>query len=63
MNGSFRQRAAASWELRVYAGIDPDTRQQRYRTATVTGNRADAERGLAKLVAEAASAFRPLAGK
>lgn len=55
MNGSLRQRGAASWELRVYAGIDPDTRKQRYRTATVTGNRADAERGLARLVSEVQS--------
>lgn len=39
----------------VYAGIDPDTRKQRYRTATVTGNRADAERGLARLVSEVQS--------
>lgn len=50
-----RQRGAASWELRVYAGTDPDTRKRRYRTATVTGNRADAERALARLVAEVQS--------
>lgn len=36
----------------MYAGIDPDTRRRRYRTATVHGNRADAERGLDRLVAE-----------
>ncbi len=52
MHGSIRQRGAASWELRVYAGIDPDTGRRRYRTATVRGNRADAERGLANLIAE-----------
>jgi integrase len=52
MQGSLRQRGAASWELRVYAGTNPDTGKRRYRTATVTGNRADAERGLVCLVAE-----------
>jgi hypothetical protein len=36
----------------VDAGIDPDTGRRRYRTATVRGNRADAERGLANLIAE-----------
>ena len=36
----------SSWELRVYA----DTGKRRYRTATVVGNRGDAERGLAELV-------------
>jgi hypothetical protein len=36
------------WELRVYAGIDPDAGRRRYRTATVRGNRAGAERGLAR---------------
>lgn len=55
MKGSLRQRGAASWELRVYAGTNPDTGKRRYRTATVTGNRADAERALARLVAEVQS--------
>ena len=55
MKGSVRQRGAASWELRVYAGTDPDTGKRRYRTATVVGNRADAERALARLVAEVES--------
>jgi len=55
MNGSLRQRGAASWELRVYAGTNPDTGKRRYRTATVTGNRADAERALARLVADVQS--------
>ncbi len=52
VEGSMRQRGAASWQLRVYAGIDPATGRRRYRTATVRGNRADAERGLANLIAE-----------
>jgi integrase len=55
MSGSIGQRGAASWEIRVYAGIDPDSRKARYRTATVHGNRADAERGLERLVAEVSS--------
>ncbi len=55
MNGSLRQRGAASWELRVYAGINPDTGKRRYRTATVIGNRGDAERALARLVADVQS--------
>ncbi len=56
MEGSLRQRGAASWELRVYAGIDPATHRCRYRTATVRGNRADAERSLAAIVAGVRSA-------
>ena len=56
MSGSLRQRGAAAWEIRVYAGTDPDTRKRRYRTATVHGNRADGERGLERLVAEVSSA-------
>jgi hypothetical protein len=55
MKGSLRQRGVASWELRVYAGTDPDTHGRRYRTATVRGNRVDAERGLAELIAEVRS--------
>ena len=39
----------------MYAGIDPGTRKRRYRTATVHGNHADAERGLSKLTAEVRS--------
>jgi integrase len=35
--------------------MNPDTGKRRYRTATVTGNRADAERALARLVAEVQS--------
>jgi integrase len=55
MNGSVRQRGAASWELRVYSGIDPDLGKRRYRTATVVGNRSDADRGLTELVASVRS--------
>jgi hypothetical protein len=55
MEGSLRQRRRASWELRVYAGIDADTRRRRYRSATVHGNRADAERAFVSLVANVRS--------
>ena len=55
MEGSLRQRGLASWELRVYAGTDADTGRRRYRSATVHGNRADAERALAVLVADVRS--------
>jgi integrase len=37
-----RQRSAGSWELRVFAGVDPDTGRRRYRSTTVRGSRADA---------------------
>ena len=50
MSGSMRQRSAGSWELRVYVGLDPDTGRRRYRTKTVRGNRADAERELVDFV-------------
>jgi integrase len=55
MSGSVRQRGVASWELRVYSGIDPDSGKRRYRTATVVGNRSDADRGLTELVASVRS--------
>lgn len=55
MSGSVRQRGVASWELRVYSGIDPDTGKRHYRTATVVGNRSDADRGLPELVASVRS--------
>jgi hypothetical protein len=51
LSGSVRQRGVVSWELRVHSGIDPETGKRRYRTATVVGNRSDADRGLTELVA------------
>jgi hypothetical protein len=51
MKGSLRQRSAGSWELRVYIGTDPATGRRLDRTATVRGNRSDAERELAAMVA------------
>ena len=51
MRGSMRQRSSGSWELRVFVGVDPETRGRKYRSMTVRGNRADAERELAAMVA------------
>ena len=58
VTGSLRQRGTSSWELRVYAGTDAASGRRRYRTATVTGTRADAERALAALVASVHSSRR-----
>ena len=51
MNGSIRQRSAGSWELRAYVGVDPATGRRLDRSITVRGNRSDAERELAEMVA------------
>ena len=55
VNGSIRQRGVSLRERRVYSGTNPGTGKRRYRTATVVGNRAGAERGLAELVASVRS--------
>ena len=39
----------------MYSGTNPDTGKRRYRTATVVGNRGDAARGVAELVASVRS--------
>jgi integrase len=51
--GSIRQRGRGSFELRVYAGTDPDTGKRRWVTRTVRGSRADALRELKALAAHA----------
>jgi hypothetical protein len=51
VQGSMRQRSAGSWELRVFVGVDPDTKRRRYRSMTVRGNRADVQRQLDAMVA------------
>jgi len=53
MQGSLRQRSAGSFELRVFVGVGPITRRRRYRSMTVRGSRADAERELALMVTSA----------
>ncbi len=50
MPGSIRRRGS-SWELRVYAGTDPDTGKRRWVTATTKGTRRAAQRELAEMVA------------
>ena len=50
MQGSVRQRSIGSFELRVFAGVDPQTGKRCYRSKTVRGNRAEAERELAAMV-------------
>ena len=56
MRGHARERKPGRWELRAYAGRDPLTRRDRYRTKTVdaTGRR-QAETLLASFVAEVAA--------
>lgn len=49
MPGSLRKRGN-SWELRAYAGTDPETGKQRWVSATVRGSRRAAQRELAELV-------------
>jgi integrase len=51
MSGSIRPRGRNSWELRVYAGTDPETGQWRQVTRTVRGSRTQAHRELRSLVA------------
>jgi hypothetical protein len=48
-----RQRGRESFELRVYAGTDPDTGRRRWITCTVRGSRTDAVRELKALAAYA----------
>jgi hypothetical protein len=50
MPGSMRRRGT-SWELRAYAGTDPETGKRRWVTATTKGTRRAAERELAEFVA------------
>jgi integrase len=50
MHGSIRQRSIGSYELRVFTGTDPATGKRCYRSKTVRGNRAEAERELATMV-------------
>ena len=52
MAGSLRQRGKTSWQLRVLAGRDEITGNKSYVSKTFRGGRRDAERELARLVAE-----------
>jgi len=53
-----RQRERGSWELRVYLGLDPDTKRRRYATRTVHGTRRAATAALAELVEDAYARLR-----
>ncbi len=47
-----RQRGKESWELRVFAGRDPETDRKQYLTRTVKGTKKEASRELARLVVQ-----------
>jgi hypothetical protein len=49
MPGSLRKRGN-SWELRAYAGTDPETGKRHWVSATVKGSRRAAQQELAELV-------------
>jgi integrase len=53
MAGSMRQRGENSWNLRVYAGRDPVTGRKISIERTVRGNKREASKVLAAMVAEA----------
>jgi hypothetical protein len=52
MKGFMRKRGA-SWELRVYFGLDPLTGKKRYATRTVRGGKREAQTALAEMITEA----------
>ncbi len=52
MPGSIRQRGENSWNLRVYAGRDPVTGRKVSIERTVRGNKREASKALAAMVAE-----------
>jgi integrase len=52
MPASMRQRGENSWNLRVYAGRDPDTGRKLSIERTVRGNKREASKVLAAMVAE-----------
>ena len=53
MRGHLRKRGSA-WELRAYAGKDPVTGREVYRTRNFRGGKRDAEDALARFVQEVA---------
>jgi integrase len=50
MSGHIRQRSPDAWEIRYTLGTDPATGKRRTATATVRGNRKDADRELRRLL-------------
>jgi integrase len=51
MRGSIRKRGRNSWEIRVFAGTDPETGRRRQLSRTVQGSRTQAQRDLRALAA------------
>ena len=47
-----RQRGNEPWELRMFAGRDPETARRQYLTRTVKGTKKEASRELARLVVQ-----------
>lgn len=52
VRGHMRQRGKGTWELRAFAGRDPVTGRDRYKTKTVKGGRRVAEEALAAFVTQ-----------
>ena len=48
--GSIRARGSASWEVRVFVGVNPETGRRDYASHTVRGSRHDADVELTKLL-------------
>ena len=48
--GHIRERSPGSYELRYSLGVDPATGKRKIATATVRGNRKDADRELRRLL-------------
>ncbi len=53
MQGTMRQRAAGSWELKAYLGRDAVSGKKRWAYLTFRGGKREAQGALAALVAEA----------
>lgn len=52
VRGHMRQRGKGTWELRVFAGPDPATGRDRYKTKTIEGGKRVAEEALAAFVTQ-----------
>jgi integrase len=52
VRGHMRQRSKGTWELRAFAGRDPVTGRDRYKTRTVKGGKRAAEEALAAFVTQ-----------
>ena len=52
VRGHMRQRGKGTWELRAFAGRDPVTGRDRYKTKTVKGGKRVAEEALAAFITQ-----------